>query len=583
MTRSTGQTGSTQTTSLPDASSHASGAACAAPDMPLLIQRLLDPAAYPHPTGPIRLVETHISWVLLTGPFVYKLKKPVALGYLDFSSLERRAHFCREEIRLNQRFAPKLYLEALPITGSCEHPQIGGSGEPIEWAVKLVQFDDEDQLDRRLAASRLSTADCQAVGAEIARIHARLDAASPAGPFGSPAGVFEIAEINLNQLRACRPDTSHRVDALQAWLTDRLLEQHPASTRAAMLARLAAGKVRECHGDLHLANIVFSHNELTPFDSIEFNPALRWIDVASDIAFLAMDLESRGRPDLAAHATNAWIETSNDHGATAVLPLYKVARALVRAAVAAVRGSQVNQPAAAGSHPPVNHPAAGPAGAPPADTDRYLALAERLMQPPKPQLIVTSGVSGSGKTTVTTELVGGLGAVRLRSDVERKRLAGMVATARPADSLQADSLYSPASTEQVYQRLERLARTMLAAGSSVVIDAACNTRRQRERFTTLARDTGTPLVWLDFSLPAEVVLARVAARAAAGTDASDASVAVVQAQLTAREPLDRDELLRAGPPGGPAATQIRLDSPAKVAPEAIAQLVQRLRGEPAPA
>ena len=583
MTRTTGQTGLKQTTSQPDASCGASGAPSAAPATPLLIQRLLEPAAYPHPTGPIRLVETHISWVLLTGPFAYKLKKPVALGYLDFSSLERRAHFCREEIRLNQRFAPKLYLEALPITGSGEHPQIGGSGKPIEWAVKLMQFAEEDQLDRRLAAFQLSGADCQALGAEIARIHARLDAASPAGPYGSPAGVFEIAQINLNQLRTCRPDTAHRIDALEHWLTHQLLDQHPAGTRAAMLARLADGKVRECHGDLHLANIIYSQGELIPFDSIEFNPALRWIDVASDIAFLAMDLESRGHPDLAAHATNAWIETSNDHGATAVLPLYKVARALVRAAVAAVRGSQVNQPAPASSQPPKNHPAAGPAGAPPADTDRYLALAERLMQPPKPQLIVTSGVSGSGKTTVTTELVGGLGAVRLRSDVERKRLAGMVATARPADSLQADSLYSPASTEQVYQRLERLARTMLAAGSSVVIDAACNTRRQRERFTTLARDTGTPLVWLDFSLPAEVVLARVAARAAAGTDASDASVAVVQAQLTAREPLDRDELLRAGPPGGPAATQIRLDSPAKVAPEAIAQLVQRLRGEPAPA
>ena len=584
MTRSTGQTGSNQTTSLPDASSDASGAPSPAPSTPLLIQRLLDPAAYPHPTGPIRLVETHISWVLLTGPFVYKLKKPVALGYLDFSSLERRAHFCREEVRLNQRFAPQLYLEALPITGSCEHPQIGGSGEPIEWAVKLVQFDDEDQLDRRLAASRLSVTDCQAVGAEIARIHARLDTASPAGPFGSPAGVFAIAEINLNQLRTCRPDTSHRVDALEHWLRHQLLEERPAGTRAAMLARLAAGKVRECHGDLHLANIVFSHEELTPFDSIEFNPALRWIDVASDIAFLGMDLESRGRPDLAAHATNAWIETSNDHGATAVLPLYKVARALVRAAVAAVRGSQVNQPAPASSQPPVHHPpSSGAAAAPPADTDRYLALAERLMQPPKPQLIVTSGVSGSGKTTVTTELVGGLGAVRLRSDVERKRLAGMAATARPADSLQTDSLYSPASTEQVYELLETLARTLLAAGSSVIIDAACNTRRQRERFTTLARATGTPLVWLDFSLPAEVVLARVAARAAAGTDASDASAAVVQAQLAAREALDREELLRAAPPGGSAATQIRLDSPAKVSPEAIAQLVQRLRGEPAPA
>jgi len=568
-----------QATSPPDALAPAPGSTSAAPTTPLLIQRLLDPAAYPHPTGPIRLVETHISWVLLTGPVAYKLKKPVALGYLDFSSLDRRAHFCREEVRLNQRFAPKLYLEALPITGSCEHPQIGGSGEPIEWAVKLVQFDDEDQLDRRLAASRLSTADCQAVGAAIARIHARLDAASPAGPFGSPAGVFAIAEINLNQLRTCRPDTSHRIDALQAWLKHQLLEERPAGTRAAMLARLAAGKVRECHGDLHLANIVFSHDELTPFDSIEFNPALRWIDVASDIAFLGMDLESRGRPDLAAHATNAWIETSNDHGATAVLPLYKVARALVRAAVAAVRGSQVNQPTAAGSQPSIHHPAASPAAASPqADTDRYLALAEHLMHVPKPQLIVTSGVSGSGKTTVTTELIGGLGAVRLRSDVERKRLAGLAATARPADPLQTDSLYSPASTEQVYERLETLARTLLTAGSSVIIDAACNTLRQRERFTTLARDTGTPLVWLDFSLPAEVVLARVAARAAAGTDASDASVAVVQAQLATREPIDRDELLRASRPESPQATHIQFTSPEAASPEAIAQLAQRLRG-----
>ena len=172
--------------------------------------------------------------------------------------------------------------------------------------------------------------------------------------------------------------------------------------------------------------------------------------------------------------------------------------------------------------------------------------------------------------------------MRLRSDVERKRLAGMAATARPTDPLQADSLYSPASTEQVYELLETLARTMLSAGSNVIIDAACNTRRQRDRFTTLARDTGTPLVWLDFSLPAEVVLARVAAREAAGTDASDASVAVVRAQLAAREPLDQNELLRAGPPESPPATQIRLDSPAAVSPEAIAQLLRGIGAHPNP-
>ena len=269
------------------------------------------------------------------------------------------------------------------------------------------------------------------------------------------------------------------------------------------------------------------------FDAIEFSPELRWIDVASDVAFLAMDLRSRGRPDLAAHVVSSWMETANDHAAAAVLPIYEVYRAMVRAGVAALRGD-----------------GDGPPGSACAETDRYLDLAERLMCQRRPQLFATCGVSGSGKTTLAADVIGAQNAVRLRSDVERKRLAGMRPTERPIDAAHEQALYGDAASRRVYDRLAALARTLLDAGTSVVIDAACNRRWQREMLAATARECGVPLVWLDFEMPADVVLGRVAARSAAGTDASDASVDVVRAQLAEREPITEGELA-AGGPGGP--------------------------------
>ena len=262
---------------------------------------------------------------------------------------------------------------------------------------------------------------------------------------------------------------------------------------------------------------------MTAFDAIEFSPALRWIDVANDVAFLTMDLSSRGRPDLAAQVRSSWMEAADDHAAAGVFPVYEVYRAVVRAAVAALR--------------------AGDAAADRTETDRYLTVAERLMRPrQRPVLFATVGISGSGKTTLANELVGRADAVRLRSDVERKRLAGMRLTDRPADATAEAGLYGEPMTRLVYERLATLAATLLTAGRSVVIDAACLQRWQRERLAAVAREAAVPLVWLEFEVPETTVLARVARRRATGNDASDASADVVHRQFAAREPIAADEL-----------------------------------------
>ena len=500
---------------------------------PALLQRLLMPAAYPHPVTSVRLIETHISWVFLTGDYVYKVKKPVNFGFLDFSSLERRRHFCEEEVRLNRRFAPTLYLDAVPIVGPpavariLNASDVCGAGEPIEWAVRLKQFDEAGRLDRLLDSGGLSTQGCAELAGEMAQIQDRLEIADETTPWGTTEAVASAIDSTLGRLREHRPEILERVGSLELAVHRRL-----AACSGAIEARRRVGRVRQCHGDLHLANIVWHEGRFVPFDSIEFSDALRWIDVASDVAFLAMDLESRGRGDLAATFTSSWIEAADDHQATCVLPVYLIYRAMVRATVAAIRSTQSNV------GPPADPAAAAAANA---ESDRYLALAERLIVERRPLLVATSGVSGSGKTTVTGEVAAALGAVRLRSDVERKRLFGMAATDRPRDAVQEAALYSSETSRRTYARLAELARLILAAGTSVVVDAACNGRWERRILADVAREAGVPMVWLSLEVPEAVAVARVAARQVGGTDASDASVDVVRAQFAAREPIQPDE------------------------------------------
>jgi aminoglycoside phosphotransferase family enzyme/predicted kinase len=472
----------------------------------------------------VRLVETHISWVFLTGAFAYKVKKPLRLEFLDFSSLECRRHFCAEEVRLNRRFAPELYLGVVPIGGTPGQPRVGDSSTaPQEWAVQLVQFDEADRLDARCEAGRLSADDCRLLGTEIARVEATLAVADAGAGHGTPERLRAVFAMNVAEIARLRPDLAGRTRPLEAWFGGRLERD-----RGAFLSRIAAGRIRECHGDLHLANLVLLDGRPVAFDAIEFNADLRWIDVASDVAFLTMDLEGRGRPELAAHVTSAWMEESGDHAAAAVLPPYRVARAVVRAAVAAIRGAQE------GVAPEVAAAAA-------AETDRHLALAERLTAPPAPVMLVVTGVAGSGKSWLARLAVGLGGAVRLSSDVERKRLAAMRPTDRPSDAAATRALYGEPMTRAVYARLAGLAHDLLVAGSSVVIDATCNARWQRDLLAAAAARARAPLAWLDIALPEATLRERVARRASQGGDPSDATVDVLRAQLAAREPLEDSE------------------------------------------
>jgi hypothetical protein len=488
-----------------------------------LVNALLRPEAWPHATDNIRHIETHISSVLLVGPYAYKIKKPVDFGFLDFSTLELRRVSCEEEIRLNQRLAPDIYLEALPITGTLEAPRVGGDGEPIEWAVKMRRFDEGLLLSAH--SSLLDRDLVEHLGRTIARFH-EMAAVSPAdGVFGSPEAVLAPMRQNFEQVRLLEHDdeTLRKLDRLQEWTEQRATELRPL-----LEIRRAGGFIREGHGDLHLGNIAMAGPHPIIFDGIEFSTCLRWIDTTNDLAFLAMDLESKSRPDLAAWLVNAYLEASGDYAGVSLLRFYEVYRAMVRAKVAALR---------------LNQQSLSPDDIKPlvAEFERYVDLAVKLAQPMNAALLIAHGVSGAGKTVSTGNLIGPLHALRLRSDVERKRLAGLDAGKRTASG-QDQGIYTKDATQSTYERLVALARQALDAGFVVIVDATFLRWEQRRTFFILARQLGVPFLILDFVAPIELLRERIAKRAAGGADASEADVGVLEAQLQRGEPLDQEEL-----------------------------------------
>ena len=365
-------------------------------------------AAYPGSVSRIELHETHISWVFLAGEFAYKLKKPVDLGFVDFTTLERRHLFCEEELRLNRRLAPDLYLDVVPITGTAESPRIGGQGTAIEYCVRMRRFPDDRLLSRLVAAGELLPRHIDALARQVAEFHARIPVAEPASRFGTPDSVAEPMRANFSHLdRLDSPEAAALVERLSAWTEGELTARENE-----FIVRKQNGFIRECHGDMHLGNMILTDDSVTIFDCIEFNPDLRWIDVASEIAFCTMDLEDRGRPDLAWRFLNGYLEWSGDYAGLALFRLYFVYRALVRAKVTGLRRSQgvlsdeENQRLAT-------------------ELTNYLKLAERSTQSKTPFLAITHGLSGSGKTWGSQAVVERRGAIRLRSDIERKRLAGL--------------------------------------------------------------------------------------------------------------------------------------------------------------
>jgi hypothetical protein len=493
-----------------------------------LIATLREPGRYPPGTsGPaarVDLLETHISCVLLAGDYAYKVKKPVNLGFLDFTTLAARRFCCEEELRLNRRTAPALYLDVVPITGSASDPVLGGDGPPIEYAVRMRRFSQEALLDR-MARNGTLPEDClDALGLALAGFHHSLPPAGAEQPYASPAQVLAAAMQNFDQIQSLAGPGADAaaLATLRSWTA----RAHVA-LEAVFEARKREGFVRECHGDLHLGNIVMLEGQPVPFDGIEFNPEFRWIDVMNEVAFLVMDLEEHRLPHLAFRFLNRYLEAGGDYAGMAVLRFYIVYRAVVRAKVACIREHQEGLDAMARKLAAEEHA-------------HYLGFAQGIAARGRGAVILMHGVSGSGKTTIARQLAESLQAVQLRSDVERKRLHGLEPGTRTGSAL-AEGIYSPADSERTYARLAALARQVIAAGYPVIVDAAFLDARRRSAFRVLARETGVPFAIVSCEAPDALLRERVARREAQGADASEAGLAVLDQQLAAREPFAPDE------------------------------------------
>ncbi len=464
-------------------------------------------------SAPVTLLETHISWVLLAGRLAYKLKKPVCLGFVDFSTLAARKHFCDEELRLNRRLAPSLYLDVLPVCGTRQAPRIGTAGEggAIDHVVRMRRFPEGMLLRDLVMSGRLEPGALDRFASRLAGFHAAAPRAALSDGFGSREAVVRPVLDTLERLREA--GCGERIAPLAAWV-----RAQADVLATAWFARQRGGAVRECHGDLHLSNVVWLDGELTAFDCIEFDEALRWIDVMNELAFLFMDLQAHGRRELAFRFLDHALQASGDYEGLAVLRFYAVYRALVRALVGRLRSR-------------------GGAGEPEAAEPDYLACAEGLAHPPAglPRLMITHGLSGSGKSTVAGALVEAAGAVRIRSDVERKRLFGL--RALESSGQRRAEVYSADATLRTFERLAACARAALLAGYPVIVDAAFLRREERRAFAALAAEMRVPFSILHCRAAPARLRARVVARGAQGADASEADLAVLERQLAGHEPL----------------------------------------------
>ena len=489
-----------------------------------LIAALQNPDVFDHPVGEISLLETHISWVILTGEFAYKIKKAVDFGFLDFSTLAKRRYYCQEELRLNRRFAPDLYLEVVSVTGSIDRPVLQGPGESIEYAVKMRQFPQQDLLSNIVARHGLGEAHVDEIADLVADLHARLDVADAETDYGRPDDIHHWVMENFEHIRPAltAPAQLAQLDWLEGWCGQ---EFHNRSTL--LQARRQGGFIRECHGDLHLGNLALIDGHITPFDCIEFNPQLRWIDVISEAAFLMMDLEDRGYPGLAYRFLNHYLQHSGDYAGIGLLRYYLVYRALVRAKVAILRLGAVAGDAAA-SHQVRE------------EYESYQRLARQYAEQRQPAVIITHGVSGSGKSWYATQLVERLGLLQVRSDVERKRLFGYHVQADTRASV-ATEIYTAEAGIRTYEHLAAVARYSVDAGFPVIVDAAFLKQAQRARFRQLAADLGAPFLLLHFEADADTLRRRIRARQQAHMDPSEAGLAVLEAQLGSQEPLEPDE------------------------------------------
>jgi len=492
------------------------------------ISNLLKAEAFAHSVDEISFLETHISWVILTGQFAYKIKKPVNFGFLDFSTLEKRRRYCEAELRLNKSLAPELYLGVVPITSSEKGLKIDGEGDIIDYAVKMREFPQNQQLDLVLAAGKLELKHMHLLASRVANFHQNAEPVKNSD-YGDPETIYAAAKDNFSQIidhlnpvsrqdllnNRMRPDIAH----LAAWT-----RQSYFDLKSTFLSRKEDGFIRACHGDMHLRNMVLIDGDIVIFDCIEFNDSLRCIDVMSEIAFVVMDLQYRGLEGFAMYFLNRYLAITGDYSGLRVFNFYLVYRAVVRAKVAILQAVQLQD-----------------ATTLLAECSAYMALAKNFTRQRSAKLLITHGVSGSGKSTFTDGVLQYLPAIRLRSDVERKRCYGVDALLQTRSDLD-DGMYRVEATEKTYAQLRSLAEAILKAGWNVIVDATFLKHSQRQLFFLLSQELGAELIILSFSAPKPILQQRIIERNRSGNDASEANLAVLEQQLASQQELNAQEL-----------------------------------------
>jgi aminoglycoside phosphotransferase family enzyme/predicted kinase len=486
--------------------------------LPALIQQMLQPEFYPHAvTEAIQLIQTHGSYVLLTGDYVYKLKKPVNFGFLDYSSLEKRQHFCEEELRLNQRGAGELYLEVLPVTLVGEQYYLGGTGKPAEYLLKMRQFPQESLFSELFSQGKLQEIHLEELGRVVAEYHRHTQTNNYISSFGEIPQIRAAIDENYEQTRKYigRPQTESQFNTTKEY-TDNFFAQRPEL----FASRVANNYIRECHGDLHLRNIALWNDKTLLFDCIEFNEPFRFVDVMYDVAFTVMDLEARHRQDLGNAFLNTYAEQTGDWEGLQVLPLYLSRQAYVRAKVTSFLLDDPNIPQE------VKQDAAQTASA-------YYEQAANYTKSKQGGLILMSGLSGSGKSTTAKYIARQLGAIHLRSDAVRKHLAGI-----PLFAKGGNEIYTEEMTDKTYGRLLHLGIMLAQQGWQVILDAKYDRQRFRQEAIAQAIEHKLPLKIVFCTAPIEILQERLSKRTG---DIADATADLTVSQSQQAEPFTNEE------------------------------------------
>jgi aminoglycoside phosphotransferase family enzyme/predicted kinase len=473
---------------------------------------------YPHPvTIPIQVIQTHISVIFLTGNYAYKLKKAVNFGFLDFSSLEKRKYFLEQEFRLNQPIAPDIYLQVLPLCQEGEDFYWGSHGEVVEYILKMNQFPQECLLTNLLAQGMLTPSHLTKLGQGVAKFHQHCSKSDYITNFGTVTQIREAIEDNYQRTQKYlgKAQTPEQYKNTKEF-TDKFLQ-----TRVNLFEqRQARGKIRECHGDLHLGNICYWRDKMQLFDRIEFNEPFRFVDTMCDVAFVVMDLDYQERRDLSNIFLNTYLETTGDWEGLQVLPLYLTRQAYVRAKVnsfllddAAIRDKEKIRALLS--------------------AQKYYHLAYQYTQPRQAQLYITSGISGSGKTTAAKKIAAETEGIYIRSDAVRKHLAGI-----PLDTPGSPEIYTSQMSQQTYTRLFQLGELLLQEGYTVILDAKFDQRQQRAQALDLARLYQVPYQIVYCSAPVDILELRLRQR---HDDISDATVDLLEQQRASFEDFSEEE------------------------------------------